>query len=238
MHRFIVEDAAEELLFLDEDESKHAKNVLRVRKGENVEILDGMGRKYLAEVEDVSGKRVGVRKLEELPGNESPVRITLYQGLPKMDKLDFVVHKATELGAARIVPVEMERSVARISADAAKKQDRLVKIAREAAKQCGRACVPEVMQPISWKKALEDIRARELMLIPWEEASGKRLADVKAAYPDARDIGILVGPEGGIAPEEIAQVECECVTLGPRILRTETAAVAALAIAMGLWGDV
>ena len=98
MHRFIVEDAAEEMLFLDEDESKHAKNVLRVRKGDTVEILDGMGKKYLAEVDDVSGKRVGVKKLEELPGNESSVRITLYQGLPKMDKLDFVVQKATELG--------------------------------------------------------------------------------------------------------------------------------------------
>ena len=92
--------------------------------------------------------------------------------------------------------------------------------------------------PFEASKAGIEAVHQELMLIPWEEASGKRLADVKAACPDARDIGILVGPEGGIAPEEIAQVECECVTLGPRILRTETAAVAALAIAMGLWGDV
>jgi len=238
MHRFIAAVEDSDIVLLDEAESNHAKNVLRVRTGDAVEVLDGCGRRFRAEVAEVSSKRVSVRIAEELPGNEAPVEITLYQGLPKLDKLDFVIQKATELGAARVVPVEMERSVARISGDAAKKLDRLERIAHEAAKQCGRGRVPEITRPLTWKQALNDMQQRQLMLIPWEEASGYRLSDAHRAHPDARDIGILVGPEGGIAPGEIEAVSGERITLGPRILRTETAAVAALSVAMGLWGDV
>ena len=138
------------------------------------------------------------------------------------------------------MPVEMERSVARISGDGAKKRERWERIAREAAKQCGRGRVPEVLAPLSWKEALVDMRARELLLVPWEEAGmeGQRLQQVFAAHAAARDIGILIGPEGGISAEEIEQSGGERVTLGPRILCTETASVAALSVVMSLWGDI
>ena len=241
MHRFFAADAAErETILLDENESKHARSVLRVRDGETAELLDGQGRRFGAQIDGTENGRVRVRRLTELPGNEPEVRVTLYPGLPKLDKLDFVVQKAAELGAARVVPVEMERSVARISGDGAKKRERWERIAREAAKQCGRGRVPEVLAPLSWKEALVDMRARELLLVPWEEAGAGalRLKHVFAAHASACDIGILVGPEGGIAPEEVAQVPGERVTLGPRILRTETASVAALSVVMSLWGDI
>lgn len=142
MHRFFAADAAErETILLDENESKHARSVLRVRDGETAELLDGQGRRFGAQIDGTENGRVRVRRLTELPGNEPEVRVTLYPGLPKLDKLDFVVQKAAELGAARVVPVEMERSVARISGDGAKKRERWERIAREAAKQCGRgAC--------------------------------------------------------------------------------------------------
>ncbi|MBS5584699.1 MAG: 16S rRNA (uracil(1498)-N(3))-methyltransferase [Clostridiales bacterium] len=241
MHRFFAADAAErETILLDENESKHARSVLRVRDGETAELLDGQGRRFGAQIDGTENGRVRVRRLTELPGNEPEVRVTLYPGLPKLDKLDFVVQKAAELGAARVVPVEMERSVARISGDGAKKRERWERIAREAAKQCGRGRVPEVLAPLSWKEALVDMRARELLLVPWEEAGmeGQRLQQVFAAHTTACDIGILIGPEGGISAEEIEQSGGERVTLGPRILRTETASVAALSVVMSLWGDI
>ena len=241
MHRFFAQDAAErEILSLDENESRHARSVLRVREGEAAELLDGQGRRFAAQIGSVENGRVLVRRLAELPGNEPGICVTLYPGLPKADKLDFVVQKAVELGAARVVPVEMARSVARISGDGAKKRERLERIAREAAKQCGRGCVPEVLAPLAWKDALLDMRARELLLVPWEEAGmeGQRLQQVFAAHAAARDIGILIGPEGGISAEEIEQSGGERVTLGPRILRTETASVAALSVVMSLWGDI
>ena len=228
MHRFFAADAAErETILLDENESKHARSVLRVRDGETAELLDGQGRRFGAQIDGTENGRVRVRRLTELPGNEPEVRVTLYPGLPKLDKLDFV-------------PVEMARSVARISGDGAKKRERWERIAREAAKQCGRGRVPEVLAPLSWKEALVDMRARELLLVPWEEAGmeGQRLQQVFAAHTTACDIGILIGPEGGISAEEIEQAGGERVTLGPRILRTETASVAALSVVMSLWGDI
>lgn len=130
----------------------------------------------------------------------------------------------------------MARSVAKGEGD--RRTERLERIAREAVKQCRRARVMEISPVLSWKEALSDMAKREVMIVPWEDASSTRMRDLFAAFPQARDIGILLGPEGGISPEEISQCPARPVTLGPRILRAETAAVTAAALAMGLWGDV
>ena len=141
-----------------------------------------------------------------------------------------------------LVPVRMARCVVRLDGkDGEKRRERLEKIAREAAKQCGRGMPLQVNAPMDWRIALRAMAGHDLLLIPWEEAGGTRLKDVFASRGDARDIGIVVGPEGGITPEEVEDMVAaggRCVTLGPRILRTETAAVVSAALVMQLWGDI
>ena len=133
----------------------------------------------------------------------------------------------------------MSRCVAKAEGkEAAKKAERLSRIALEAAKQCGRGRVPEILPAMSWKQALSRLREHELVIVPWEEARGMNLRALHERHPDARDLAIVIGPEGGISPEEIAEMAGKAVTLGPRILRTETAAVAAMTLAMSLWGDI
>lgn len=224
------------------EEAKHAAQVLRMQPGEEAYVVDEGGRRFLAEMQQVSKTACSALLKEELPDNEAPVRITLYQGLPKADKLDFVVQKLTELGAAKIVPVKMERCVVKLDEkDGKKRQDRLSKIAREAAKQCKRGCAIEVAMPQTWKQLKDAMIKHDLLLVPWEDAAGFGLKAAHAMKPEAKDIGIVVGPEGGMSAAEIAAIEelgAKQITLGPRILRTETAAVAACAMAMLLWGDL
>lgn len=231
-----------EVIPLPKEEAQHALKVLRLGVGDEIDALDGEGRRFAAAIESIDGGAAEVRLLRELSSNEPPVRVTLYQGLPKADKLDFIVQKLTELGAARVVPVKMERCVVKSDAkDGVKRRERLQKIAHEAAKQCRRACPPEVMEPLTWKQTLARMAEHDLLLVPWEDAEGLTLKQVCAAQPDARDIGIVVGPEGGMTAAEVAsmaQAGARVVTLGPRILRAETAAVASVAMAMTLWGDL
>ena len=244
MHRFIVRAALCEGALIDfpAEEAAHAFKVLRLRPGENVEVSDGEGALFAAELTDVSREIVRARLTERLDSKEPPVSLTLYMGYPKAEKLELIAQKLTELGAVRIVPVVMARSVARPDAkDGAKKRERLERIALEAAKQCGRGRVPEIAAPMSWKQATADMAERSLMLVPWEDARGTTLGSVREARPGETDIGLLIGSEGGISAEEIADAEragAVPVTLGPRILRAETAAIASAAVVMALWGDV
>lgn len=241
MHSFYIDPPAGGVAFLPPEEAKHAAKVLRLRPGDEVCGMDGAGRRWRCEVGEVSGG-VTVRLLEELPPNEAPVRVTVYEGLPKADKLDFIAQKLTELGAAALVPVRMARSVVKLDdRDARKRQERLAKIAREAAKQCGRGVPLAVAEAMGWGEALKEMARHDALLIPWEDARGVRLSDVHRELPQARDIGIVIGPEGGMTETEVAaMIEAggRAVTLGPRILRTETAALTAAALVMQLWGDL
>ncbi len=238
MHSFYIEPPEGDLAALPAEEAKHAAKVLRLKPGDEVCAMDGAGRRWRAEMAG-EGR---VRLLEELPANECAARITVYEGLPKADKLDFIAQKLTELGAARLVPVKMERCVVKLDGkDGLKRRERLHKIAQEAAKQCRRGLPMDVSEPVDWKAALTVMAAHDALLIPWEDARGTRLKDVFKELPEARDIGIVIGPEGGMSPEEVdamLQIGGRTVTLGPRILRTETAAVVAAALAMQLWGDL
>lgn len=245
MHRFFAAGAAEagRQVTLSAEESAHAARVLRLSAGATVEITDpDSGNRFLAQLTEVRPEAVVARLLEPIAANEPPVEITLYMGIPKADKLDFVVQKATELGAARVIPVRMERSVAKIDRkDAPKKAERLRRIASEAVKQCGRARTPEIAEAMDFVPAMQRFAVSEVAMMPWEDARGTRLKDVHAAHPDAREIAVWIGPEGGISSaeaEKLMAAGAVAVTLGPRILRTETAAVTAIACAMQLWGDV
>ena len=224
------------------EDAKHAAQVMRVQPGEEFYAIDEGGCRFRAAFVEVGKGGCSAELLEALPDNEAPVRITLYQGLPKADKLEMIVQKLTELGAVKIVPVRMERCVVKLDEkDGKKRQERLSKIAREAAKQCKRGCAPEVDQPRTWKQLKDEMQKHDLLLVPWEDAAGFGLKAAHALKPGAKDIGIVVGPEGGMSATEVAAIEevgAKQITLGPRILRTETAAVAACAMAMLLWGDV
>lgn len=238
MHSFYIGPPVDGVAALPPEEAKHAQKVLRLGPGDVVCAMDGAGGRWRGELTD--GLRV--RLIEALPGNEAPARVTVYEGLPKADKLDFIAQKLTELGAAALAPVRMERCVVRLDArDGEKRRERLEKIAREAAKQCGRGMPLRVEAPLDWKPALAAMARHELLLIPWEDARGLRLRDAWESAPGARDIGIVIGPEGGMSPGEVEAmlaVGGRTVTLGPRILRTETAAVVSAALVMQLWGDI
>lgn len=243
MHRFFVDEGGIQggAARLDAAEAQHAARALRLAPGDEVELLDGVCR-YAARLTEVSKDGVCAEILGALPDGEPGVRVTLYQGLPKADKLEFIVQKCTELGVYAVAPVIMERCVAQVSGKVgARKAERWRRIAREASKQCGRARVPEVLeaQPLSlYARALaEDY---DLVLVPWEEA---REGGIRAAIREtnAQRIAIVVGPEGGMTREEIAWLTARgarAVTLGPRILRTETAGMAALTMALCLSGQM
>ena len=151
MHRFYPDPArvTDGLEYLTKEDARHALKVLRLREGDRVEMLTEGGR-WIAGIDGIRGEEVALRKLEPLPSTEPSLQVTLFQGLPKADKMDLIVQKATELGVSRIVPLAMERSVTRIApADSARKTERWQKIAREAGKQSGRCLLPEVALPVS-----------------------------------------------------------------------------------------
>lgn len=217
------------------EDARHAFRVLRLKPGDDVIAL-AEGARWTARIAEISEKGGAVELMAELPGNESRVEITVYQGLPKAEKLELLAQKLTELGVARLVPVRMARSVAKL--EGASRVERLNKIAREAVKQCGRSRPMEILLPMDWRAALADMKSMELMLAPWELSQPVRMADIHKQAPMAREIGILIGPEGGMEEAEVRESGARQVSLGPRILRAETAALTAAALAMAFWGDV
>ncbi len=230
LHTFYVENGN-----LSIEDARHAFRVLRLKPGDDVIALS-KGARYCARITDISEKSGAVTLIVELPSNESHAEITVYQGLPKSEKLELLAQKLTELGVSRLVPVRMARSVAKL--EGASRIERLNKIAREAVKQCGRTRPMEICAPMSWNAALLDMQSRELMLAPWELSQPVRMADIRKQIPAAREIGILIGPEGGMEEAEVRESGAQQVSLGPRILRAETAALTAAALAMSLWGDL
>ena len=242
MHCFYIGAPTERGAYLLPEEAKHARKVLRLGPGDELCAMDGAGRRWRAVIGAAGEDGVWVDFTEALESHEPPVRVTVYQGVPKADKLDFIAQKLTEVGAATLAPVKMGRCVVKLDAkDGQKRRERLERIAREAAKQSNRGRAPAVEAPLSWPQALDAMKAHDLVLVPWEEAGGFRLKDAFAEAPGAKDIGLVIGPEGGMSGEEVdamLRLGAKAVTLGPRILRTETAAVVSAALVMQLWGDM
>ena len=236
MTRLFVEEslALESEIELNEENSHYISQVLRMRAGEEVTVVDGNGLELLCEVSQISKKQV-ILKINEKRENatEPPYEITLFQCVSKGERMDLTVQKCTELGVSRIVPVLSERCIVKMNAkDSKGKIDRWQKISLEAARQCGRGIVPKVEDPLSLEKAYEDIENYDLTLFPWEDETGKGLKSALQSFR-GKKIAIFVGPEGGFSKEEADNaVKCGAVrvTLGPRILRTETAGAAVLAM--------
>lgn len=217
------------------DDANHIKNVLRYKIGDELDICNENAKRYKTEVMKYSNEGVLLRILNESERmTESPINITLFQGLPKSDKMDLIIQKATELGASEIVPVEMERSVVKlIQKDSCKKVERWNKIAYEAAKQCGRQRVPIVQNVDILKNIIEKFSKYDIVILPYEKEFGQNLKQVLQRYDVIRNVAVVIGPEGGFSEGDLALLDMpntEMVTLGPRILRTETAGMAVLSM--------
>ena len=242
MHRFYAEPGVTgPNVPLCEEDARHAARVLRMKLGEPCEMFVD-GKRYAAEIAAMGDNGVQALLLSELPSTEAKLRITLYQGLPKADKMELIVQKSVELGACAVVPVAMSRCVVQLDAkDGRKKQERWQKIAREACKQSGRCEMMQVTEPISFKNLLAKLSQHQAAIVPWEDAKGYSLARFHQEHPDITDLAIVIGPEGGMSEDEIARmkdVSCQSVTLGPRILRTETAGLCAMSALFCLYGDM
>lgn len=244
--RFFLEQAygVGDVAVLSATDSRHLSRVLRVRLGDEITVVSA-NRVYNAEIIG-TGEDVSVRILSETEAyTEAPLELILLQGLAKGERMEIVIQKAVELGVSRIVPIACERSVVRISADkAAAKQARWQKIADAAAKQCGRTRLPEIAPPMSMAAAIDSLPQGCRIIMPWEEADGDTVGvSMAAALQEDRPeaAAVIIGPEGGLTAEEaeLAQTAgARLVTLGKRILRTETAAIVSVALVMFGWGDL
>ncbi len=230
MPRFFVPDVSGEILTLGGEDGRHAARSLRCQVGEELELCDGRGTDCRCAITGVEGDVLTLRVMERRPSRgELPCRVTLYQALPKGDKLELIVQKAVELGAAEIVPVLTQRCVSRPDSRAMeKKRERLQKIALEAAKQSGRGMVPQVGPLLDFSQALEKMKQAACTLF-FYEGGGEPLGRALASRPAS--VALMVGPEGGFSPEEAMAAReggLRVCTMGPRILRCETAPLYAL----------
>jgi 16S rRNA (uracil1498-N3)-methyltransferase len=217
----------------------HVARVLRMREGAPLAVFDGEGHEFQAEIVRVQGDAVTVRLGDQTPGTpESPLRVTLVQGVSRSERMDWTLQKATELGVAAIAPVLTARSVVRLDENQAqKKQVHWHGIVTGACEQCGRAKVPAVSAPMPLRNYLSTVRKEGLRLVLSPSAPGS-LAGI-ASMPSK--VELLIGPEGGLDDDELLAAQkagFTAVRLGPRVLRTETAAVVALSVLQALWGDL
>ena len=240
MYQFFVEDAqiSSTDVVIEGSDVNHIKNVLRMKCGEKIRISSASGRNFYCTVADITGETVRAEIIEELEENtELPNKIYLFQGLPKSDKMELIIQKAVELGAYRIVLVDTKRTVVKLDEKkASKKIERYNAIALSAAKQAKRSLIPKVEGVMSLEKALNEAKMLDEILIPYENAEGISYAkEVIKNLKGKESIGVFIGPEGGFAEEEVQKAKeqgAKCITLGKRILRTETAALTALSILM------
>lgn len=240
MQRFFVtpDQVGEDKIRIQGSDVNHMKNVLRMRPGEEVMVSDGNNRQYRCRVEDYPEGEAVLAILEAgLVDTELPSRIYLFQGLPKQEKMELIVQKAVELGVCQVIPVQTRRCVVKLDAKkAAKKVQRWQQIAESAAKQAGRGYIPAVSEVMTFQEALAFSEALDIRLIPYELADGmdgtRKILD---GIRPGQSVGIFIGPEGGFEKEEVGRaVEAGAlpITLGKRILRTETAGIAVLSILM------
>ena len=238
MYQFFVEEGqicGDRIVITGEDVN-HIKNVLRMKTGEEIAVSNGVdGREYRCEVAQLLSDEV-VCKLRFIKENdvELPAQVYLFQGLPKADKMELIIQKAVELGAYSVIPVATRRSIVKLDdKKAAAKQNRWQGIAEAAAKQSKRKIIPKIEKVMSFAEALEMAKELEVRLIPYELAEDmSHTKEIIERIREGQKIAIFIGPEGGFDETEIAlasEVGVEPITLGKRILRTETAGMTVLA---------
>ena len=240
MYQFFVESGqiGKDSVMIEGSDVNHIKNVLRMKPGEKIRISGPAGENYFCEIAEIEDSFVRASILEkDETGTELPNRIYLFQGLPKNDKMELIIQKAVELGAFSIIPVETKRCVVKLDVKkAAKKVVRWQQIAESAAKQSKRMLIPEIHEVMTYKQALEFAKQLDVKLIPYELAKGmKETREILSEIKPGQSVGIFIGPEGGFEEEEVAkalEAGAHAITLGRRILRTETAGLAILSVLM------
>lgn len=235
MHRFFVkrENVFEGSIIVEGEDVQHISRVLRLQVGDRIVLCDGEGTDYITAIESMDKHSIKAAVLDkEASRGETDIDVVLYQGIPKSTKMDLIIQKCTELGVNRIVPVSTMRTIVKLESekDEKKKVERWTKIAEEAAKQSGRGIIPRINMPMTFSEALKDAARLDTAIIPYELEGS---LSIKEALRNgkASSIGFFIGPEGGFDTSEIdiaKESGAMPVTLGSRILRTETAGVAVL----------
>jgi len=237
MQRFFVENIDGDIIEISGSEAHHLKNVLRKKKGDAVFLFDGKGNEYKAEIERIAELNIKLKIVTKTKKDTEPeIKINLFQSIPKLKKFDFIIEKSTELGVSKIIPVISERVIPKLSLRATDKQSRWKKISLSAAKQCGRTVIPEICSIVNFTDAVKSIgdnTNKSISLIPWEceqkTTMKQLLSDAKAsAAHSPLAINVFIGPEGGFSNSEIELAKkygVIPVTLGKRILRSETAPI-------------
>ena len=236
MHRFFIQHSQIQgsRLYVEGPDVNHIKNVLRMKRGDQVMVSDGEGMQYLCALESFTDGLVWFEIVDTWKENrELSSKLYLFQGLPKSDKMELIIQKATELGVYEVVPVVTGRTVVRLDEKKAqKKTARWNAIAESAAKQSGRSRIPRVREAMTFSEALASAGELDVLLIPYEKAEGMEATrQVIEGIRPGQSVGIFIGPEGGFEQEEIELATAagiEPVTLGRRILRTETAGLTVL----------
>ena len=251
MHRFFLDvdniKQDKNIAIITGNDVHHINRVLRLKIGDVVSLTDGIGYDYLGKIVDTSDEEVIIEILDRTKSlGESEIYLRIYQGLPKSDKLELIIQKSTELGVKEIIPVQTARSVSKI--DKGKKMDKKIdrwqKIAEAAAKQSKRGIVPKVDRVIYFKEAIKELenmsKDNHLMVVLYEDEDKKSFKDILRNFT-GKEVSIFIGPEGGFEPEEIEDLKNNgftSVSLGNRILRTESVSLVASSIIMYELGDL
>lgn len=240
MYRFFVEKEmiGEIYVTITGEDVNHIKNVLRMKIGEEILISDKNDREYICEISELNQDSV-LAKIVDINGTtrELPIKVYLYQGLAKGDKMENIIQKNVELGVYKVIPVAMKRSIMKIDKKKEKnKIDRWNAIANSAAKQSKRGIIPEVSNVLSFREAVDEAKNMDLLLMPYENAEGMRYTkELIENITVGQNVAIFIGPEGGFAPEEVEYAKengAKEITLGKRILRTETAGMMLMSVLM------
>lgn len=230
-HRFFIDPKAvkSDKVFLHKEAAKQITKVLRLKMGDKIVVLDNSGFEYLVRLDEIiSGQVIGSIIKKKKNTTEPKIFITLYQALTTRDKFELILQKCTEIGVSKFVPVETKRSLLKVKDIKEDRLERFQKIITEAAEQSERGKVPQIVKPIKIEEAFLKLDPKDLVLCAWEDERKNSLSDVLKKGEKAKDISIFIGPEGGFDNSEIIfakKNDVLTVSLGPRILRTETAAI-------------
>ena len=233
---FVNEGPVNDSFVITGDDMHHLVRVVRLKRGEVIRVSSADGLNYLCEVSDITSDELIAKVKEEVPSTELSNKIYLFQALPKGDKMETIIEKCVELGVHEIIPVQMKNCIVKL--DDKKKKSKLTRyqtVAETAAKQSKRSIIPKVADFMSFKEAFEYAKSLDILLLPYESKNGMQdTFDALDSIKEGMSIGVFIGPEGGFDSSEIELVResCRIISLGRRILRTETAAICTLSMLM------
>jgi len=233
---FINESPVDGEITITGQDAHHLIRVVRLKVGEKLRVSTASGSNYICSVKEAMDKELVVSVIEEVPSTELPNRIYLFQAVPKGDRMETIIEKCVELGVFEIIPVQMKNCIVKLDDKKKKsKGDRYQAIAEAAAKQSKRSIIPQIHSFMSFKEAFEYAKSLDVILLPFESKNGMQdTFDAMASLKKGQSVGVFIGPEGGFDPSEIELVKdsAKLISLGKRILRTDTAAICTLSMLM------